>query len=71
MSAIFTVKISHRLKKRMEENPAEWDQEVRDFLEQKVKQMELIKTLEKNGKRAEKRKIEGDSTVLIREDRER
>jgi hypothetical protein len=71
MSTTFTVRIPRRLKKRMEENPAEWSQEVRDFLEQRVKQMELIKTLKEIEERAEKRKVQTDSVALIREDRER
>jgi len=55
----------------MEENPVEWSEEVRGFLEQRVKQVELMKTLQEVRARAVKRKVKGDSTVLIREDRDR
>jgi hypothetical protein len=55
----------------MEKNPAEWSQEIRRFLEEKVKQLELLKTLSEVEARAEKRKTKTDSAVLIREDRER
>jgi hypothetical protein len=39
--------------------------------EERVKQIELLKTIQQMESRAEKRKTEVDSTVLIREDRER
>jgi hypothetical protein len=71
MSATFTIRIPQELKKKMEKNPAEWSQEIRDFLEEKIRQMELIKTLEETEPRAEKRKTKIDSATLIREDRER
>jgi hypothetical protein len=71
MSATFTIRIPQELKKKMEKNPAEWSQEVRDFLEERVKQMELLKTLQEIEQRAEKRKTKIDSVSLIREDRER
>jgi hypothetical protein len=71
MSTTFTIRIPRELKEKMEKNPAEWSQEVRDFLEERVKQIELMKTLQEIEPRAEKRKTKTDSTVLIREDRER
>ena len=71
MSTTFTIRIPRELKEKMEQNPAEWSQEVRAFLEERVKQIELMKTLQEIGKRAEKRKTKTDSTKLIREDRER
>jgi hypothetical protein len=71
MSATFTVRIPRDLKEKMEENPIEWSQEVRGFLEQRVKQVELMKLLKEIEPRAQKRKVKGDSTVLIREDRGR
>lgn len=71
MSTTFTVRIPRKLKEKMEENPAEWSQEVRGFLEERVKQVELMRTLQEVESRAIKRKVKGDSTSLIREDRER
>ena len=71
MSTTFTIRIPRKLKEKMEKNPAEWSQEVRDFLEERVKQIELMKTLQEIEARAEKRKTKTDSVVLIREDRER
>jgi hypothetical protein len=54
------------LKEKMVKNSANWSQEVRAFLEQRIKQMELINALEEIEKRSEKRKTK-DSTLLIRE----
>jgi hypothetical protein len=71
MSTTFTIRIPRKLKEKMEENPAEWSQEVRDFLEERVKQVELMRTLQEVESRAIKRKVKGDSTILIREDRQR
>jgi hypothetical protein len=53
----------------MKRNPIDWGQEVRGFLEHRVKQVELIKVLKEVEPRAKKRKAKGDSTLLIREDR--
>jgi len=71
MSTTFTVRIPKKLKQKMEDNPVEWSQEVRGFLEERVKQVELMKTLKEVEARAVKRKVKGDSTILIREDRDR
>ena len=71
MSTTFTIRISRELKEKMKENPAEWSEEVRNFIEQRVKQIELIKTLQEIESKAEKRQTKIDSTILIREDRER
>lgn len=71
MSTTFTIRIPRELKEKMEKNPAEWSQEVRGFIEERVRQIELMKTLQEIELRAEKRKTKTDSTILIREDRER
>jgi hypothetical protein len=55
----------------MEKNPAEWSHEIRGFLEERVKQMELMKTIQEIETKAEKRQVKTDSVILIREDRER
>jgi predicted DNA-binding protein len=70
MSTTYTVRIPRELKERMDENPAEWSQEIRNFLEERVKQMELLKTIQEIELRAERRRTTADSVMLIREDRE-
>jgi len=71
MSTTFTIRISKDLKEKMKKLNAEWSEEVRKFIEQRVKHLELIKTIEEIRLRAEKRRVKTDSTRLIREDRER
>jgi len=71
MSTTFTIRISKDLKEKMKKLNAEWSEEVRRFIEQRVKHLELIKTIEEIRLRAEKRRVKTDSTWLIREDRER
>ena len=71
MSSTYTIRIPRELKEKMEKNPEEWSQEIRNFLEERVKQIELVKTIQQIESRAEKRKTNADSTILIREDRER
>lgn len=71
MSTTITVRIPRELKEKMKENPQEWSEEVRNFIEQRVRNLELQKTLEEIGVRAEKRRAKIDSAALIREDRER
>lgn len=71
MSTTFTIRISKELKEKMKKLNAEWSEEVRRFIEQRVKHLELIKTIEEIKLRAEKRRVKTDSTRLIREDRER
>jgi hypothetical protein len=72
MSSTYTIRIPRDLKEKMEKNPQEaWSVEIRNFLEEKVKQVELAKTIQQIESRAEKRNTKTDSTRLIREDRER
>ncbi len=71
MSSTYTIRIPRDLKEKMEKNPEEWSVEIRNFLEERIKQIELMKTLQQIESRAEQRKTKTDSTTLIREDRER
>jgi len=71
MSSTFTVRISKDLKERMRKLPVEWSEEVRKFIESRVRQLELAEKIREIEVRAIKRKVVVDSTGLIREDRER
>jgi hypothetical protein len=71
MASTITVRIPRELKEKMKQNPAKWGEEVRNFIEERVRQLELLKILQETESRAEKRKMRIDSTSLIREDRER
>lgn len=71
MSLTFTVRIPRGLRERMRGLDVEWSEEVRGFIEERIKRLELMKALEEVGSRAEERAVSVDSTMLIREDRER
>ena len=72
MSCTYTIRIPRDLKEKMEKNPEEqWSLEIRRFLEERVRQVELMKRIQEIESRAETRNTKADSTLLIREDRER
>lgn len=71
MSSTYTIRIPREIKDRMRKINVEWSEEVRGFIEERVKHLELVKAIEEAGSRAEKRKAKVDSTILIRKDRER
>ena len=71
MSSTFTVRIPRELKEKMKKLPVEWSEEVRRFIEEKVKRLELMGAIEEIELRVEKRRLKVDSAKLIREDRER
>ncbi|MCD6088123.1 hypothetical protein J7K07_00165 [Candidatus Bathyarchaeota archaeon] len=70
MSSTFTIRIPRELKERMKKLPVKWSEEIRLFIEERVKHLELIRTIEDVELRAERRRLRVDSTRLIREDRE-
>jgi len=65
------VRIPRELKEKMKKLPVEWSEEVRRFIEEKVKRLELMGAIEEIELRVEKRRLRVDSAKLIREDRER
>ncbi len=71
MSEVYTLRIPAELKKRMATLGVEWGEEIRAFIEARVRQLELLRLLEEMEARAAKRRTRIDSTQLIREDRER
>jgi len=71
MASTFTVRITRELKEKMKKTQTKWSDEVRTFIEERVKHLELIETIREIELRAERRQLEVDSTGLIREDRGR
>jgi len=63
--------LASTLKDKMDKNPQDWSKEIRNFIQERIKQIELLNAINEIEPRAEKRKTKIDSTVLIREDRER
>jgi len=71
MSTTITIRIPVELKRRMEKLPVKWGETVRRLIEERVRQLELLKAIEETELRAGRRVAKVDSTKLIREDRER
>jgi len=71
MSSTITIRIPQELKEKMKKIPEQWSEEIRRFIEDRVKRLELINVIEEVESRAEKHRLKVDSTSLIREDRER
>jgi len=71
MPSTFTIRIPKELKEKMKKLNVEWSKEIRSFIEERVKHLELLKAIEEVELKAEKRVVKVDSTKLIREDRER
>ncbi len=70
-STVITIRIPKELKEKMKKININWSEEIRRFIEEKIRSYELLETFEKIRRRAKKRKVRVDSTVLIREDRDR
>lgn len=71
MSSTLTIRIPKKLKEQMRKLPVEWSDEVRRFIEGRVRQLELAETIRSIRVNAERRRVSADSVDLIREDRER
>jgi len=71
LSSTFTIRIPEELKKKMKEFKVEWSVEVRGFIEERIRQLELMKLIKEVELRSERRRVGVNSAEMIREDRER
>jgi hypothetical protein len=71
LSDVISIRVSKELKERMKKYPIDWSREVRRFLEERVRVLELLEIVDEIEKRAAKRRTQIDSTLLIREEREK
>jgi hypothetical protein len=70
LSEIVTVRVPRELKEKMRKYENGWSEEIRNFIENRVKQLELRELIEEVSEDPRRPKVKGDSTRLIREDRE-
>ena len=70
MSSTYTIRVPKKLKEKMKRAHANWGDEIRVFIEERVRHLELMEVIEEVGGRAQRRRLTVDSTRLIREDRE-
>jgi len=71
VSSTYTIRLPEDLREKMKRANADWGEEIRSFIEERVRCLELAELIEEIGVRASERKLVVDSTSLIREDRER
>ena len=71
LSSSIEIRIPRKLRERMEKfSHIDWDRELREFVESRLRTLEFLQVLEEVRKNSEKRVVKTDSTMLIREDRE-
>jgi hypothetical protein len=70
MSEILTLRVSSETKRLMEEMGLNWSEELRKYIEGRIKSFRLHGLLPEIFKNADKIKVKGDSTLLIREGRD-
>jgi len=69
-SAVISIRIPRELKEKMRRYRINWSEEIRRFIENRIRALELIEILNEIESRAEKYRVRVDSVELIREDRE-
>lgn len=70
MSDVVSVRVSRKLKEKMRRYRVDWSEEIRRFLEERVRVLELLEVLDSIEEKAEKRRTRVDSVKLIGETRE-
>lgn len=70
MTEVITLRVSTETKKLMKEIDVNWSEELRKYIEARIKSFKLHKMLPLIYKNADKIKVNGDSTILVREDRD-
>jgi hypothetical protein len=70
VTEVFTIRISRELKELMKESGINWSNDVREYIQARAKSLKLHKLLPKIYKDSSKIKVKGDSSLLVRGDRE-
>ncbi len=72
MSDVISIRIPKELKEKMKKYSfVDWSDEIRKFLEERVRTLDLLEVLDDIEEEARKRRVKVNSAILIREDRER
>ena len=70
MSEVVSIRVPRELKEKMKKYPIDWSSEIRRFIEERVRALELLEVLDEIERRAVKRMVRVNSVKLIRESRE-
>ena len=68
-TAEIIVEVPLELKEKMEKHKIDWNREIKEYLEERLRAHELLDLLDKIAERAEMRRVRADSAELIRESR--
>ncbi len=72
MSVVLEVRLPRELKERMDRfSHVNWEEELRKFIEARVRALEVLQALDEVRERAKSRVVRTDSTDIIREERDR
>ena len=71
LSDVVSVRVPRELKEKMRKYSIDWSSEIRRFIEERVRALELLEVIEHIERRARSRRVRVDSVNLIREERER
>lgn len=72
MSEVVAVRVPRELKEKMKKYLIDWSDEIRRFLEERVKDLEFLELLDNiKGKARKRRRTRIDSVKIIREEREK
>jgi cytochrome b involved in lipid metabolism len=70
LSDVISVRVPKDLKEKMKRYRIDWSKEIRKFIEERIRVLELLEVLDDIEKRAKRRKTKVNSVKLIRETRE-
>ena len=70
-SEVISIRIPRELREKMRRYKIDWAGEIRRFIEERVRSLELLEALGEVGERAQSRRTRVDSAVLIREERDK
>lgn len=68
-SDVVSIRVPKELKKKMKKFDIDWSSEIRRFIEERVKLLELLELMDEVEGRAKRRKTRVDSVNLIKESR--
>ncbi len=70
LSEVLSIRIPKELKEKMKRYKIDWSDEIRRYLEDRVRSLELLEILEDLEERSRRRKTRVDSAGIIRVDRD-
>jgi hypothetical protein len=70
VSEVISIRVPRELEEKMRRYNVDWSEEIRRFIEERIKTLELLEILDHIEKRTARRRVREDSAKLIREARE-